>query len=97
MASLTGKENQALRRLIEHAKGDTGQSRRVADFLLAWWNPAQCGGLDLTSIWVCEDDIVEDMVIVFAFVARNSAYPDSLGFEEDFVAIVQEWRPELAN
>jgi hypothetical protein len=43
MAELRETESAALRRLIEHAKRGTGQSRRVADFLLAWWNPAQCG------------------------------------------------------
>ena len=35
MAELSEKESAALRRLIEHAKRDTGQSRRVADFLRA--------------------------------------------------------------
>ena len=29
-------ETAALQRLIEIARGDTGQSRRVAAFLLAW-------------------------------------------------------------
>lgn len=28
----------AIGRLLEVARADTGQSRRVADFLLAWWN-----------------------------------------------------------
>ena len=28
----------ALERLIGVAQSDTGQSRRAADFLLAWWN-----------------------------------------------------------
>ena len=37
MSELSGKERQALERLIGHTKRDSGQSRRVADFLLAWW------------------------------------------------------------
>src|SRR4051812_39581255 len=65
MAELSEKENAALRRLIEHAKRDTGQSRRVADFLLAWWNPGQCGGFDFTAMWGCDEEIVEDMIVVF--------------------------------
>lgn len=36
-------EKSALERLITIAQRDTGQSRRVADFLLAWWNAGQCG------------------------------------------------------
>jgi hypothetical protein len=51
MVNLSGKESEALRRLIGHANSDTGQSRRVGDFLLAWWNPAQCGGFDFTTMW----------------------------------------------
>ena len=39
----------ALERLIDIAQRDTGQSRRVADFLLAWWNAGECGGFDLTD------------------------------------------------
>jgi hypothetical protein len=32
---------------------------------------------------------------MFAFVARNNSYPDSLGFEADLAIIIGEWRPEL--
>jgi len=95
MAEPSEKENAAVRRLIDNAKRGTGQSRRVADFLLAWWNPAQCGGFDFTTMWGCDKEIVEDIIVVFAYVARNNRYPDTLGFERDFAAIIHEWRPEL--
>lgn len=95
MADLSEKESAALQRLIEHAKRGTGQSRRVADFLLAWWNPGQCGGFDLTTMWGCDEAIVDDMIVLFTFIGRNNRYPDTLGFEADFIAIVREWRPEL--
>jgi hypothetical protein len=97
MADLSENESAALRRLIDHAKRDTGQSRRVADFLLAWWNPGQCGGFDLTTMWGCDEAIVDDMVVLFSFIGYNNRYPDTLGFEADFMAIVQEWRPELIS
>lgn len=97
MATLSVKEKEALQRLIEHAKRGTGQSRRAADFLLAWWNAAQCGGFDFTTMWGCDDEIAEDMITVFAFVARNRIYPDKLGFEADFATIIKEWRPELKD
>lgn len=88
-------ERAALERLISHAKRDSGQSRRVADFLLAWWNAGQCGGFDLTSLWSVDDAIARDMKTVFGLIARENKYPDSLGYEQDFNAIVKEWRPEM--
>ena len=89
-------EEAALRRLIEIAKRDTGQSRRVADFLLAWWNAVQCGGFDLTNLFAVDGAIAADIATVFALIARVNKYPDTLGFGKDFEAIVREWRPELA-
>ena len=87
-------ERVALQRLIEHAKGDTGQSRRAADFLLAWWNAGQCGGFDMTNLWSVDAEIAADMTTVFGLVARCHIYPDSLGYEEDFQSIVRQWRPD---
>ena len=88
-------EEAALRRLIEIAKRDTGQSRRVADFLLAWWNAAECGGFDLTNLFAVGDAIAADMSTVLALIARLNKYPDTLGFGNDFETIVREWRPEI--
>lgn len=85
----------ALERLIVIAKGDTGQSRRVADFLLAWWNSGACGAFDLTNLWAVDAAIADDMVSVVRLIASVSKYPDSLGYKDDFVAIVRAWRPEL--
>ena len=90
-------EEAALRRLIEIAKRDTGQSRRVAEFLLAWWNAAECGGFDLTNLFSVDDSIATDMVLVFAIIARLSRYPDTLGFGKDFESIVRQWRPRLVT
>ena len=89
------EETAALERLIQIAQGDTGQSRRVADFLLAWWNAASCGAFDLTTLWGLDTGIAKDMVMVFGLVAKVNQYPDSLGYEEPFKRIVREWRPEL--
>lgn len=88
-------EEAALRRLIEIAKRDTGQSRRVAAFLLAWWNAAECGGFDLTNLFSVDDSIAADMLTVFALIARVNEYPDTFGFSKDFGAIVRAWRPAL--
>ena len=47
-AAITAEEVAALERLIAHARQDSGQSRRVADFLLAWWNSGSCGAVPST-------------------------------------------------
>jgi len=95
MSRLSKRENEALQRLIGHAKRDSGQSGMVADFLLAWWNSPECGAFDLINTWGCDDVIAEDMITIFAFVARNKAYPDNLGFGADFSLLVRMWRPAL--
>ncbi len=41
----------ALDRLLAIAQHGTGQSRRVAGFLLTWWDARDCGGFDLTGLW----------------------------------------------
>ena len=94
---MTTEQKESLERLIAIAQSDTGQARRVADFLLAWWNAGECGGFDLTNLWGVDASIAEDMVIVFSYVARANAYPDTLGFNAEFQSIVRGWRPELAD
>ncbi len=89
------EEHEALLRLLQIAVRDTGQSRRVADFLLAWWNAGSCGGYDITTAWGLDDNIVQDVITVFALAARSNSYPDTLGYEEDFKQVVRAWRPEL--
>ena len=95
-AAITADEVAALERLLAHGRRD-GQSRVVADFLLAWWNTGSCGAFDLTSLWALDTDIVADMTTVFGLIGRVHRYPDSLGYEAEFKAIVQSWRPELGD
>ncbi len=87
----------ALGRLVKIAKGDTGQSRRVADFLLAWWNAGSCGSFDLTNLWGVDGEIGDDMVAVFRLIADSNEYPTAYGFGPDFERIVAAWRPELVK
>jgi len=95
----TPDELDALRRLIGLAKGGTGQSRRVADFLLSWWNAGACGGFDMTNLWAVDHAIAQDMVTIFRLVARVREYPPQLdeAFEQEFRVIVHVWRPELGD
>ncbi len=94
---MESNEKAAVNRLVAIAQSDTGQSRRVADFLLAWWNAGECGGFDFTNLWGVDTSIAADMVIVFGCVARTHSYPDALGYNEQFQSIVRTWRPELTD
>lgn len=85
-------EDEALRRLIAIALRDSGQSGRVASFLLAWWNARVLGGFDLTDIWAVDAEIQKDMITVLAYLARAQHYPDTLGFGPAFKCIVKLWR-----
>lgn len=82
----------ALSRLVVIAKSDTGQSGRVANFLLAWWNAKRDGGFDLTDLWNVDESIADDMISVFTMVARHRHYPDAYGREFDFNQMVTDWR-----
>jgi len=48
--------------ILDVARGDTHQSRYVANFLLAWWNAAELSGFDLTEAWGVDSDTQDDMV-----------------------------------
>jgi hypothetical protein len=93
MRSSPDKSRAALERLIQVAQGDTGQSRIVANFLLAWWNAGECGGFDLTDVWGVDTAIAVDMLRVFALMAGCHQYPDAMGYGKHFEAIVRAWRP----
>lgn len=82
----------ALERLIRIAKNDTGQSRKCASFLLAWYNAGAYGGFDLTDLWGVDTEIKEDMLRVLGYVARCRHYPDTLGYDGDFQKIAKLWR-----
>lgn len=91
------ESSAALQRLIRIARSNTGQSRIVAGFLLAWWNAEECGGFDLTDLWGVDTSIAADMLRVFALLAECQQYPDTLGYGKDFEAIVRAWRPALTG
>jgi len=96
---LRKKGTDALTRLINIAKRDTGQSKRVADFLLSWWNATSCGGFDLTDLWGVDAEIADDMLVVIGLIRQTRAYPDTLGTEihGQFKALVALWRPALCD
>jgi len=86
----------AVGRLVAIAQRDTGQSRRVANFLLAWWNAHDNGGFDLTDMWAVDSDIAADMVTVFTYVATHQHYADHFGYSTHMHNIWKQWRERTA-
>ncbi|MEJ1177171.1 hypothetical protein WA845_23255 [Agrobacterium sp. CMT1] len=85
----------ALEKLLNVAHGDTGQSRRVANFILAWWNADVHGGFNLTDLADVDRDVCEDMVTVFTFLAREEdlVYPEA--YKLEIIQIIRRWRPNV--
>jgi hypothetical protein len=83
------EEHLALNRLIEVAKRDTGQARRVANLLLAWFNAETYGGFDLTDLWSIDEEVVADIVLVLQLISKNPMrYPDVFDRSEDIQQII---------
>ena len=88
-------QRQALERLLAVAKRNTGQCRRVADFLLSWFNGPVCGGWGVADVWHLDIEILEDVFVVLAFISEGTIYPDTLGYCDDMQEIARLWRPHL--
>jgi hypothetical protein len=83
---------EALARLLSLARGDTGQARRIANFLLAWHNAEENGGWDPTELWNVDDAIADDMLRVIRLIRNEQRYPEDLGFEHELIAVWRAWR-----
>ncbi|WP_221939257.1 hypothetical protein [Mycobacterium sp. KBS0706] len=97
MVSMSRPALAALERLIEIARGDTAQSRRVANFLLAWWNAKSCGGFDFADLQSVDAAIADDMVTVIQLIATRSESPCAYGYKTEFEKMLADWRPHLAE
>ena len=90
----------ALTRLIPIAMSDTGQARRVANFLMAWWNGPDLGHFEIADLFGLDIAIANDITSVIGFLGQNdrgAVYIDSLGFAEEMQDIIALWRPSLAR
>lgn len=85
----------AIERLLRIAASDTHQARRVANFILAWWNAESLGGFDLADLFAVDASIAADMALVFSHVAQlsNAEYPSE--YRTEIEAIIAQWRPEI--
>lgn len=87
----------ALDRLVRIAQSDTGQASRVANFLLAWWNASDCGGFDLTDLWMLDRAIADDIRAVARLISIRHEYPTAYGYGPQFERLVADWRPRLLD
>lgn len=85
----------ALTRLIPLAMADTGQARRVANFLMAWWNGPDLGHFEIADMFGLDVAVANDITAVIGFLGQNdrgAVYIDSLGFAEEMQDIIALWR-----
>ena len=84
--------HQALERLFSIAMRDTGQSRRAANFLLAWHNAEENGGWNPTDLWGIDDQIAGDMLAVLQLLRERHVYAEELGFRAQMQAVWERSR-----
>jgi len=84
-------------RLMRIAMGDTGQCRRVADFLLAWHNADENGGWDPTDLWNVDATIADDILTALRLLRMENRYPGDLGFRKEIEQIWELWRADKRN
>ena len=84
----------ALKRLFEIAKHDSGQCRRVANFLLAWWDGDSWGHFPIHDLFNVDTAIAADMATVFTYLGQHpgAVYADHWGYRESMAELVERWR-----
>jgi hypothetical protein len=83
----------AIGRLLEIARSDTGQSQRVADFLLAWWNGDDLGHFPILHLCNCDAILGEDMLAILAYLVQQSTtYASAWGYDAEMRALVEQKR-----
>lgn len=85
----------AFERLLRIARSDTGQARRVANFVFAWWNADNLGGFDIADLFAVDRAIAEDMAAVFVWLSRqdNAVYPTE--YRAELEHLIESWRPDI--
>lgn len=85
---------KALDRLIDVARSDTGQSRRAANFLLAWWNGEDCGHFPIADIFGVDATIAAHITTIIGFLGQHEGaiYPDAFGRKDEMIDLASRWR-----
>lgn len=85
----------AFERLLKLAQSDTGQSRRAANFLLAWWNADSLGAFDPTDLFAVDRTIAADMATVFTWMAAQDIAVYPIEYRAELEKLIAEWRPDV--
>lgn len=87
--------DEALKRLFEIAKHDSGQCRRVANFLLAWWDGDSWGHFPIYDLFAVDAAVAADIATVFTYLGQHpgAVYADHWGYREPMAELVERWRP----
>lgn len=85
---------RALDRLIDLARSDTGQARRAANFLLAWWNGEDCGHFPIADLFGVDPTIATHITTIIGFLGQHEGaiYPDAFGRGPEMAELVGRWR-----
>lgn len=83
----------ALARLFDVAASDTGQSARVARFLIAWWNGPDLGDFPIADLFGVDTAIADDISIVITWLGRHpgAVYADAFGRRDDMQRLIERW------
>jgi len=88
----------ALDRLVPLALSDTGQARRVARFLMAWWNGPDLGDFAVADLFALDTAVARDIATILGFLAEHpgALYIDALGYGDEMQAIIARWHARKA-
>lgn len=91
--------NDAIGRLVDLAKADTGQARYAANFLLAWWNGDDWGHFPIADLFCVDHAVSADMITVLGFLAKQpcAIYPDQFGRRDDIAKLIALWRRDSVD
>jgi hypothetical protein len=81
---------RAVNKLLSVATGDTGGSRRVAQFLLSLWNGEQYRA-DLQAVMYIEDELFSDMVSLWSHLHTNNLQLESIVSDRQMAPVIAQW------
>ena len=84
------KENFDLERLLSVARGDTGGSRRVAQFLLSLWD-GDIYRADLQAVMYIDGDLFGEMLALWAYLHSTNQQLYSLVAEDRMRPVIRAW------
>ena len=85
-------EQQAIDSLFDIANSHRPDARQAANFMLAWWNAAACGGFDLQDLRQMGPRLGESVAEIMDMIWQVGCGPEHLGYSNDFKELVAKWR-----